>query len=217
MNVQTTNSTSPEIARILQARHHDPFSLLGKHPWANGEIVRAHLPHARNVRIEEVNLTLERVGKTGLFQWQGEKGLIPDRYHFVWHDEQDNIHRHVDPYCFPPQLSDYDIHLFNSGKHWHVYRTLGAHPHVCDGIQGVLFATWAPNAERVSIVGDFNRWDGRCHPMRVRGHSGVWELFIPGLDVGAKYKFEIRHRDSGTIHLKSDPYGQRFEVRPGTD
>ncbi len=101
-----------------------------------------------------------------------------------WVDKSGQSRSHVDPYTFPPQLKDFDIHLFCEGKHWHAYRFLGAHPHTVDGVDGCLFATWAPNAERVSVVGDFNSWDGRSHPMRVRGGSGVWELFIPGIAPG---------------------------------
>jgi 1,4-alpha-glucan branching enzyme len=125
-------------------------------------------------------------------------------------------HEHWDPYCLPPQLSDYDLHLFAEGRHHHIYRVLGAHPHAVDDIDGVLFSVWAPSAERVSVIGDFNRWDGRAHPMRVRGGTGVWELFIPGLGPEALYKFEIRNRNTGQVLVKSDPYGQHFELRPST-
>ncbi|NOR41560.1 MAG: 1,4-alpha-glucan branching protein GlgB, partial [Gammaproteobacteria bacterium] len=123
-------------------------------------------------------------------------------------------HVSYDPYCFPPQLSDYDLHLFAEGKHWHIYRILGAHKELYDGVNGARFAVWAPSAERVSVVGDFNDWDGRCHPMHVHGGSGVWEIFIPGLGIGQTYKYEIRTRHHGDIILKSDPYGQHFELRP---
>jgi 1,4-alpha-glucan branching enzyme len=121
-----------------------------------------------------------------------------------------------DPYSFKPQLSDFDLHLFSAGKHLHIYRILGAHHKTIDGIDGILFATWAPNATRVSVIGDFNQWDGRRHPMRSRGGSGVWELFIPGLKNKTLYKFEIRNRDSGSIQSKSDPYAQQLELRPRT-
>ncbi len=102
------------------------------------------------------------------------------------------MHTEYDPYTFTAQIADFDLHLFGEGKHWHIYRVLGATLCRVDGITGVLFATWAPNATRVSVVGDFNDWDGRRHPLRSRGGSGVWELFIPGLDAGTLYKFEIR-------------------------
>ncbi len=201
---------------ILEARHHDPFSVLGKHPYGQGEVVRAYIPGANQVAIVEGNRTMQRIPETDLFEWYGKAGELRDRYQLTWTDAHGQRHVAYDPYCFPTQLEDFDLHLFGEGRHWHAYRFLGAHVHTADGIEGVLFATWAPSAQRVSVVGDFNNWDGRRHPMRVRGGSGIWELFIPGLKPGALYKFEIRNRDWGTIHLKSDPYAQQFEIRPST-
>ena len=213
----TASPTLPEeLQRIVEARHHDPFAVLGRHATTDGECVRAHLPLANDVRIEEGQRRMERVPGTDLFEWRGPKGLLPDHCTLVWRDDTGATQRRVDPYSFLPQLSDFDLYLFGEGRHWHVYRMLGAHLRTVDGVPGVLFATWAPNAGRVSVVGDFNRWDGRAHPMRVRGDNGVWELFIPGLTADTVYKFEIRHRDSGTLHLKADPYANRFELRPET-
>jgi 1,4-alpha-glucan branching enzyme len=205
-----------ELQRIVDARHHDPFSVLGRHRTDQGELVRAFIPHAREVRIEEGQRPMTRIDGTDIFEWRGPAGLLPDHYHLAWRDQYDAQQKRVDAYCFGPQVSDFDLYLFGEGRHWHVYRILGAHEVTVDGARGVLFATWAPSAERVSVVGDFNHWDGRAHPMRVRGGSGVWELFIPGLHAGAIYKFELRNREHGTIHVKSDPYGQRFELRPST-
>ncbi|MCL5668411.1 MAG: 1,4-alpha-glucan branching protein GlgB [Gammaproteobacteria bacterium] len=208
-----------DLRLLLEARHHDPFSVLGRHSADAGEDrVRVFIPGARQAAIESAagELALTRVADTDIFEWQGASGLTPLRYQVNWQDAQNITRRAVDPYCFPPQLSDYDLHLFGEGKHWHAYRFLGAHVHEADGVNGVLFAVWAPEAERVSVVGDFNQWDGRRHPMRILGGSGVWELFVPGLGSGTLYKFELRHRASGTLHLKSDPYAQRFELRPGT-
>ncbi|MFA7095214.1 MAG: 1,4-alpha-glucan branching protein GlgB [Gammaproteobacteria bacterium] len=207
---------SPALQDILEARHHDPFSVLGKHPYGQGEVVRAYIPGASQVTIVEGGRAMQRIPETDLFEWYGKAGELPARYQLAWTDAGGREHIAYDPYCFPPQLSEFDLHLFGEGRHWHAYRFLGAHVHIVDGIEGVLFATWAPNAQRVSVVGDFNNWDGRRHPMRVRGGSGVWELFIPGLKPGALYKFEIRNREWGTIHLKSDPYAQQFELRPST-
>jgi 1,4-alpha-glucan branching enzyme len=206
----------PELQRLLEARHHDPFTLLGKHGLADREMVRAHIPGAAWVRIVETGYSLERIGNTNLFEWHGEAGSVPDRYRLIWRDSYGAEHVAYDPYCFPLQLSDYDLHLFGEGTHWHVYRILGAHRKKIDGVIGVLFTVWAPSAERVSVVGDFNRWDGRCHPMRVRGGSGVWELFVPGLACDQPYKYEIRTCHNGNIILKTDPYGQHFELRPAT-
>ncbi len=207
---------APDIQALLAARHHDPFAVLGKHPQGGGDIVRAFLPGAVDAAIADGDLPMQRVPGSDLFEWRGAAGRVPARYRLAWHTPDGSTHTAYDPYCFPPQLAEFDLHLFGEGRHWHSYRFLGAHAFVADGIAGVLFATWAPNAERVSVVGDFNRWDGRCHPMRVRGGSGVWELFIPGLAADTQYKFELRHRATGAILLKSDPYAQRSELRPRT-
>ena len=124
--------------------------------------------------------------------------------------------RTYDPYAFPPLLSDYDLHLLGEGTHYLNYEKLGAHVREIDGVKGVHFAVWAPNAQRVSVVGEFNAWDGRVHPMRSRGSSGIWEIFLPGLAEGALYKFEILSRIGGHLGLKSDPYGFAAEVRPNS-
>ncbi len=121
-----------------------------------------------------------------------------------------------DPYAFPPLLTDYDLYLIGEGTDYLNYEKLGAHVRVLAGVKGVEFAVWAPNAQRVSVVGDFNLWDGRVRPMRSRGASGIWELFIPDLDEGAIYKFEILSRAGGHLGLKSDPYGFWSELRPNT-
>jgi len=208
--------TPAELKLITEARHHDPFAVLGKHRTPQGELIRAYLPGAKSASIAEGDVPLLRMNGSDIFEWQGQSGLIPDHYRLHWQTADGRAHTAYDPYCFPPQISEFDLHLFNEGKHWHAYKFLGAHPWTTDGVTGVLFATWAPNAARVSVVGDFNRWDGRAHPMRVRGGSGVWELFIPDLQPGTLYKFELRNRDTGHIYLKADPYGQFFELRPST-
>jgi 1,4-alpha-glucan branching enzyme len=206
----------PELERIFQARHHDPFTILGRHGDEEQDLIRAYIPEADEVTIAEGNLRLERIPGTDLFEWRGARGTVPERYRLIWRDDGHREHIAHDPYSFPPQISDFDLHLFGEGRHRHAYRLLGAHPHEIDGVAGILFAVWAPNAERVSVVGEFNRWDGRRHPMRVRGGSGVWELFIPDLSPGALYKYELRNRHSGEILLKADPFAQRFELRPST-
>ncbi|HAO32220.1 MAG TPA: 1,4-alpha-glucan branching protein GlgB [Candidatus Competibacter sp.] len=211
-----SSKINPELQRLLEARHHDPFALLGRHPQDDKVVVRAHMPYARDVEIAEGNLPMHRVDNSDLFEWEGDPKQVPERYQLRWRDSDNNEQVAHDPYCFPPQIADFDLYLFGEGKHWHAYRFLGAHPHTADGVSGVLFGVWAPNAERVSVVGNFNRWDGRCHPMRGRGASGIWELFIPNLCPGDLYKFELRNRHSGVVFLKSDPYGQQFEMRPST-
>ncbi|MGB0126580.1 MAG: alpha-amylase family glycosyl hydrolase, partial [Rhodocyclaceae bacterium] len=202
--------------RIIEARHHDPFAVLGRHPIDEGVLVRAFIPHATEVSIAEGNLPMVRVGGTDFFEWRGPASAVPEHYRLIWRDEGHHQHIAYDPYCYGPQISDFDLYLFGEGKNWRAYNVMGAHEHEVDGVAGVLFSVWAPNAERVSVVGDFNRWDGRRHPMRVRPGSGIWELFIPDLGEGSFYKFEVRNRHSGEVLLKSDPYGQQFEMRPKT-
>jgi len=212
------HNISDAYRHIIEARHHDPFSVLGIHPYETGEIVRVFLPHANNVVLingREI-LPMARYADTDFFEWHGSQGQISHNYQIRWRDQHGHLHTRPDPYRFLPQIPDFDLHLFSEGRHWHAYRFLGAHPWNVEGIDGVLFSTWAPNAARVSVVGDFNYWDGRVHPMRVRHETGVWELFIPGLSSGTLYKFEIRNRDTGAVYLKSDPYARQFELRPAT-
>ena len=201
--------------KIQDARHHDPFSVLGLHRQGDLYSICVFAPQTRQLLLPLHHITLERIEGSDFFCWQG-RTAITTPYQLQRVDTQGNSHLYHDPYSLPAQLSDFDMHLFGEGRHWHVYRILGAHLHQIAGVHGVLFATWAPNAERVSVVGDFNHWDGRCHPMRNRGQGGIWELFIPELKTGDLYKFEIRNRDSGEILTKTDPYGQQFEMRPQT-
>jgi 1,4-alpha-glucan branching enzyme len=206
------SSLPPEVQQLLTATYPDPFALLGRHPEGDGVRVRVLLPHTESVTIAEGGHALQRVDGTDLFEWWGAADAVPERYRLIWRDDEHREHIAHDPYCYPPQLSDFDLHLFGEGKHWHAHRLLGARVHEADGVAGLLFAVWAPHATRVSVVGDFNRWDGRVHLMRVHG-NGVWELFIPDVGPGIVYKFEIRARN-GDVFLKTDPYGRRFELRP---
>ncbi len=216
MNDNVTDNLDPEFRKIIEARHHDPFSVLGRHQVGENVEIRAFIPTAQEVMIVSGGHKMERIPGTDFFVWQGKPEGIPYHYRFIWRDEQNREHMARDPYTFKPQLSDFDLYLFGQGKHWNAYRFLGSHCHEVDGIAGVLFSVWAPNAERVSVVGDFNNWDGRRHPMRHRGTTGVWELFIPDLGPETLYKFEIRNRETGQVFLKSDPYAQRYELRPKT-
>ncbi|MFZ5658735.1 MAG: 1,4-alpha-glucan branching protein GlgB [Pseudomonadota bacterium] len=205
-----------QLQAIAEARHHHPFDYLGQHPAGQEWIIRAFLPQAAQVEV----LTptgwepLSRMDAAGLFAIR-RPAPLPQPYRLRWQagGRQFEIY---DPYSFPPSISDFELHLFGEGRLWEAYRMLGAHPREQAGVQGVRFAVWAPNAERVSVVGDFNDWDGRRHPMQVHGSSGVWELFIPELPDGTLYKFEIRNRATGAVLVKTDPYGAFFEHRPGT-
>jgi len=204
-----------ELQRIAGGRHHDPFAVLGRHVQGDRVLVRAYIPYAEDVAIAEGEIVLGRVGDSDFFEWQGDSSTVPERYRLIWRDADHREHIAHDPYAFPPQLKEADLELFSRGAHHESYELLGAHEREVGGVAGVLFAVWAPNAGRVSVVGDFNRWDGRRHPMRVR-RNGVWELYIPDLSPGALYKFEIRNRDTGAVFLKADPFGRAFERRPRT-
>ncbi len=204
-----------DLQRVMEARHHDPFSVLGCHVEGDTARICIFKPQVEELTISSQRLPMRRLENSDIFFWQGKAEEVPEHYQLHWISNGQEISEY-DPYCFAPQLPDFDIHLFSEGKHWHIQQFLGAHLHQVDNINGTLFATWAPNAERVSIIGEFNQWDGRVHPMRVRGGSGVWELFIPGLEAGALYKFEIRNRDSGEILSKTDPYARQYELRPNT-
>lgn len=205
-----------ELIRISEARHHDPFTVLGRHEKDGVTVVRTFMPYATEVSIADGSITLERMPGSDFFEWRGKPDGIPEHYRLIWREGEHYERSAHDPYTYVRQLPDFDIHLFSEGRHRHAYRFLGAHEHEVDGVQGIRFAVWAPNAERVSVVGDFNRWDGRCHPMGVRGDSGIWEIFIADMGPGNIYKYEIRNRHTGQVFLKADPYGQRHELRPCT-
>ncbi len=204
------------VERLLTARHHDPFALLGLHPAPEGWVLRVFRPDAERVSLllPQGPAALTLVDGRGLFEWRG--ALAPDRPWRLAIEADARGFEITDPYAFGPLLSDQEIHLFNEGRLLEAWRSLGARHTQVDGVDGVRFAVWAPNAERVSVVGGFNNWDGRMHAMRVRGGSGIWELFIPGLTPGDLYKFEIRNRASGEVMVKADPFAQSFELRPGT-
>lgn len=209
---------SKEEAQLLsKAKHYNPHSLLGLHPYKTGLVARAFLRDALSCEVVDIQtderFPLLRISDDGLFE-----GIIESRkevfiYRLRVEHSNGEIHQFYDPYRFLPTLSEDDLFLFNKGDEHFVYKKLGSHLREIDGIRGVSFAVWAPSAQRVSVVGDFNFWDGRYHPMRSLGNSGVWEIFIPGVTEGQKYKFEIRDQ-SGSLHLKTDPYGTYFEAPP---
>ncbi|MDE2342599.1 MAG: 1,4-alpha-glucan branching protein GlgB [Betaproteobacteria bacterium] len=209
------SSVDPLLQAALDARLHDPFNFLGLHPKGQGWELRLLLPRASRVEVFTGDWEpVPRQHEHGFFVWNGYKP--PPRPVRVRFEQDGQSIETWDAYQFGPGLSEHDLYLFNEGRLLQNYRMLGAHPLRHEGVRGVRFAVWAPNAERVSVVGDFNRWDGRQHPMRSRGSSGVWELFIPGIGAGTLYKFEIRNRHHGGIMVKTDPFGFAFEMRPGT-
>jgi 1,4-alpha-glucan branching enzyme len=205
-----------QLNLILDARHHDPFSYLGLHAQAGNYLFRTFLPYADQVSIKTKQgwEPLQHNHNTGLFEWQGAEA--PARPCLLLIESDGAAFEQHDPYSCDSSLTADELHLFGEGRLKLAYKMLGAHLHDENGVRGVRFAVWAPNAERVSVVGNFNRRDGRVYPMRAHGSSGVWEIFIPGLGVDELYKFEIRNRHSGQVLTKTDPYGFCFEQRPGT-
>ena len=189
---------------IVTGSHGDPFSVLGPHQTGDGWEVRAFLPHAMDaaVLLDGVEHPMRKVRTEGLFV--APLPNIPGRYKLrltLWNGDQPEVD---DPYRFSPLVSEFDLHLHSEGTQYESYRAMGAHMVECDGVPGVRFAVWAPNAEVMSVVGDFNEWDERRHPMRVRS-GGVWELFIPGVGVGTNYKYSVRSRVRGYRQQKADP------------
>ena len=207
---------TPEMSRITNAQHHDPFSVLGRHNVDSSTEIRVYIPGATEVRIADGDRIMQRVSDSDFFEWQGPANKVPQYYRISWRDNEHRQQIRHDPYCFSAQISDFDLHLFSEGRLRKAYSVFGAQPHEVQGIAGILYSVWAPNAERVSVVGDFNQWDGRCHPMRARGNTGVWELFVPDLAFNSLYKFEIRNRHTGEVFTKADPYARFFETRPAT-
>ncbi len=212
-------SHKEQMCRILEARGHDPFEYLGRHEAERGGVViRAFLPRIGKAWVlprEGKAVPMKHIHQDGMFECHLPGMGFEDAYRLRLENHEGHRWEIDDPYRFSPVLGEMDLHLIGKGQHFEKYRLLGAH--VCEhcGVSGVAFAVWAPNAGRVSVVGNFNHWDGREHQMRVRGASGVWELFVPGLCESELYKFEIRAR-SGDILLKVDPYAQQMEVRPAT-
>ncbi|HHJ35857.1 MAG TPA: 1,4-alpha-glucan branching protein GlgB [Gammaproteobacteria bacterium] len=206
------------LTKIQHGWHHDPFEWLGMHPGRPGYVVRAFMPSAEHVELEGIGAMARREG-SDTFEIalnRTQKEALPQHYRLSWTEKgSQQSHAAISPYSFLPVLSDFDLDLFAAGTHLHIYRFLGARLQQIDGIDGCLFAVWAPNVKRVSVVGDFNGWHGLRHPMRNRGSSGVWELFIPGLHVSDNYKFEIRTHDDEILQ-KTDPYARAMGVRPDT-
>ena len=213
-----------QIDALLAGRHADPFALLGSHPVSGGWAVRVFLPWAA-----EASISLKGAAKVtdavklrpeGFFEatWPSSQSTAPApaSYKIRGRTHQGEPFEIYDPYAFPYLLTEFDLHLMGEGRHFDTYEKLGAHVKTLEGVAGVHFAVWAPSAKRVSVVGDFNRWDGRVHPMRSRGSSGIWEIFLPELAEGAIYKYEIIGTHGGVLPLKADPYGFRSELRPNT-
>jgi len=197
----------------------DPFAVLGMHDGSNGQglVIRTIQPQAKEVFVLSENGQnlgeMTSIGQ-GVFQldFAKEKEFFPYRFQIKLHDGK--TYESDDPYRFWPVLSDLDLYLYGEGQHWQIYDKLGAHLMTHQGVEGVCFAVWAPNASRVSVVGNFNGWDGRRHLMRPRGSSGIWELFIPGLKEWDIYKYELLDKEGRLLPLKADPFAFASELRP---
>ncbi len=218
----TANLT--EIFQIVSSNHANPHNILGMHKvrFKKKDMLAIRLFHPGCKEVEVVRsddpsetYKMTKLHEDGFFEAiiDKETEFFDYQYNFTGYD--DNTWQAYDPYACAPVLSDFDLYLFNKGTHYEIHKKMGAHIIEHEGKKGVLFTVWAPNAKRVSIIGDFNAWDGRTNPMRARENSGVYELFIPGLKEGEKYKFEIKSQD-GRILKKSDPYGNYSELRPNT-
>jgi 1,4-alpha-glucan branching enzyme len=209
-----SSSLSPEACAVIEGRHSDPFRYLGLHTEGGNPVVRVFLPDAADVAVIDERghaSVLTRVHEAGLFA--GPLCEPAQRYRLRARFDG-NVVELEDPYRFPPILSDLDLYLLGQGSHI-LYDKVGAHPWAFDGVTGVAFVVFAPNGRRVSVVGDFNFWDGRRHAMRVRG-NGFWEIFVPGATPGQRYKFEIVGPDGHLLPLKSDPVAFAMELRPQT-
>jgi 1,4-alpha-glucan branching enzyme len=191
----------------------NPHGVLGAHESNGGVVVRAYRPDARAVRVQPAGVDAELKDPAGLWEALLPKAKLPLEYELEVEYADGNTFTLRDPYAFLPTLGDFDLHLIGEGRLDQLYSKLGAQVTEIDGVTGTAFAVWAPNAKSVSVVGDFNSWDGRLHPMRSLGGSGIWELFVPDVADGAKYKFEIRTQDN-RLRIKADPLAFATEHPP---
>jgi 1,4-alpha-glucan branching enzyme len=211
-------AASTDLDRLVRHEHADPHALLGAHAHGGGVVVRAFRPAAAAITARPAGgapVALERVHPGGVFEGVIEGAELPLRYELeVDYGDAGTFTIH-DPYAFLPTLGELDMHLAAEGRHEELYAKLGAHMREIDGVSGTAFAVWAPSARAVSVVGDFNSWDGRLHAMRTLGSTGIWELFLPEVGEGQNYKYEILTQD-GELRLKADPYAFATEVPPKT-
>jgi len=211
--MSTVGNGSFEIALLAELRHHDPHHFLGLHETPSGQVIRLWRPGGEKIYLEVLGQVAQAVktNEQGLFEYVPSTKITSLDYR-IYH--QNGMLAH-DPYVFLPTIGETDTFLFNKGCHYELHGMLGANCKQFQGVAGTQFAVWAPNARSVCLVGDFNHWDGRQCQMRSLGASGVWELFVPGIGQGEKYKFEIHTRE-GLLRVKSDPVAFYSELRPNT-
>jgi 1,4-alpha-glucan branching enzyme len=207
-----------QLDTLVRREHADPHSILGAHPNGTGVVIRAFRPAACEIKAlldggEQVEL--QQIHAGGVFEAEVDGAELPLHYQLEVDYGSAGTYTIEDPYAFPPTLGELDLHLIGEGRHEKIYEKLGAHVREHEGVTGTAFAVWAPSAMAVSVVGDFNSWDGRLHAMRSMGPSGIWELFLPGIGPGDRYKFEILSADHDLL-LKADPYAQEAEMPPKT-
>jgi 1,4-alpha-glucan branching enzyme len=221
--VQSTVESSA-IQAIIHGYHGAPFSVLGPHLVEEQGVgilsIRAFRPLDQSVEVVEADgrrTPMQKIDPAGFFEARLSHHSAPVAYQLAVYDAAGHEYLLDDPYRFPPLLTDYDLYLFGEGNFLYIYEKLGAHPRTVDGVSGVNFAVWAPNAERVSVVGPFNGWDKRVHPLQRNSAVGVWELFVPGLPLGMHYKYSVKSRFFNYEVDKADPFGFYSEMRPSTD
>lgn len=205
-----------ELLELLNSDHRDPHHILGIHSNGSNYYINVLQPCAKTIDVldidKDIKYSMEKISEEGFFTVEVPKKI---NYKLLITGYTENQWEMYDPYSFKPVLTDLDLYLFGQGTHYEIYNKLGAHPMEVGGVKGVHFAVWAPNAKRVSVIGDFSNWDGRTYQMKLLGNSGIYEIFIPGLQPMDKYKFEIKTKDNHIIE-KADPYGNYAELRPST-
>jgi 1,4-alpha-glucan branching enzyme len=209
------------IEALVHGYHGNPRQILGSHQDGSRSIIRAFQPFAADVVLlisaDGTRHPMTRIDPSGLFEVSlNAHAQDPEAYQFHITFDDGSESTVADAYAFDLSITPYDLHLFGEGRNFDIYRKLGAHPATVGTVQGTRFAVWAPNAERVSVIGDFNRWDDRVHPMNPHPSGGVWELFIPGITTGAIYKYSVKSRFAGYKVTKADPYAFQAELRPRT-
>ena len=207
-----------DLERLARREHSEPHAILGAHPQKGGVVVRALRPSARTVSVKPSkgkSVELKQIHPAGIFEGVIEGAKLPLRYKLKVDYGTGGKFTLDDPYAFLPTLGELDLYLIGEGRHEEIYDHLGAHVRTHQGVEGTAFAVWAPAARAVSVVGDFNSWDGRLHAMRTMGSGGIWELFLPGVAAGTRYKYEIL-TGQGELLLKADPYAQETEIPPKT-
>jgi len=213
-----TTLATTELDALIRREHTNPHGVLGPHPADGGVAIRALRPDARAITAQlgdGTTVELEPIHPGGVFEGLAAGAELPLRYRLEIDYGDGETFTIDDPYAFGPTIGELDLHLIAEGRHEQIYEKLGAHVGEIEGVQGTVFAVWAPAARAISVVGDFNSWDGRLHAMRSLGSSGVWELFLPAIEPGTRYKFEILGADDELV-LKADPYAQEAEHPPQT-